>query len=346
MSDIVTKPQRYKWIDIAKGIGIILVVIGHCNPPEWLKSFISAFHMPLFFFVSGFVFKPSTEEKYMTRLKKDFLRLVVPYILTVVIVGIFLLIIQSQGKKGYYASIEDLGASALFGSGSGYNGTKLIGEIWFLLAMFWARRIMDVVFLFRSDSHRFVIVAVFVGVSIALASVKKWVPMNIDIAFLSTGFMYAGYLAKSNQKIAKNKMLTLFFVMVAAVSLSTSSFAMSSRKYFDLWFVSLPGAIALSAMTCKLSMKIELTKVGGSFLSFVGKHSLLFMCVHSIDWRMPFPKFGQSVISSLSSYNWYWCVSSLHRFVFDLLITAAALVLVKLLCRYLPPFRHYSQHRQ
>lgn len=38
--------QRDKNIDIAKGLGIFLVVWGHTSAtPEW----ISAFHMPLFF---------------------------------------------------------------------------------------------------------------------------------------------------------------------------------------------------------------------------------------------------------------------------------------------------------
>lgn len=40
--------MRNNIIDIAKGIGIILVVAGHSM--EWPKNFIYLFHMPLFFF--------------------------------------------------------------------------------------------------------------------------------------------------------------------------------------------------------------------------------------------------------------------------------------------------------
>ena len=49
--------------DIAKGIGIVLVVIGHFipdNAPSWYIGFVSVvyhFHMPLFFFVSGMFVK-------------------------------------------------------------------------------------------------------------------------------------------------------------------------------------------------------------------------------------------------------------------------------------------------
>lgn len=39
------------WLDVAKGIGIILVVIGHAMFPKHL--IIDGFHMTLFFILSG-----------------------------------------------------------------------------------------------------------------------------------------------------------------------------------------------------------------------------------------------------------------------------------------------------
>ena len=54
--------ERSATADIAKTIGIILVVIGHYNPadaPEWYhlaNRFIYAFHMPLFMFASGYIY--------------------------------------------------------------------------------------------------------------------------------------------------------------------------------------------------------------------------------------------------------------------------------------------------
>ena len=53
--------KRVGYVDIAKGIGIILVVMGH-NDFELISPFahklIYSFHMPMFFFVSGMFFKP------------------------------------------------------------------------------------------------------------------------------------------------------------------------------------------------------------------------------------------------------------------------------------------------
>ncbi len=49
---------RIDWIDISKGFGIILVIWGHIAINDGpINIWISSFHMPLFFFLSGFVFK-------------------------------------------------------------------------------------------------------------------------------------------------------------------------------------------------------------------------------------------------------------------------------------------------
>lgn len=52
--------HRIGYIDIAKGIGILLVYIGHCDLDYKSNLFlwIYSFHMPLFFFISGSLFTP------------------------------------------------------------------------------------------------------------------------------------------------------------------------------------------------------------------------------------------------------------------------------------------------
>lgn len=47
--------------DIAKGIGIILVLIGHT--PTNMTTWIYAVHMPLFVFISGWFYKKRSERK-------------------------------------------------------------------------------------------------------------------------------------------------------------------------------------------------------------------------------------------------------------------------------------------
>ena len=70
--------QRDITIDIAKGIGIFLVVLGHVPIPMWLATPIYMFHMPLFFFLSGMFFHP--EEKLAYGIYKKVRTLIVPYL--------------------------------------------------------------------------------------------------------------------------------------------------------------------------------------------------------------------------------------------------------------------------
>ncbi len=51
--------SRIEWVDIAKGIGIILVIIGHVNTfNSSVKEWIYSFHMPLFFILAGVTISP------------------------------------------------------------------------------------------------------------------------------------------------------------------------------------------------------------------------------------------------------------------------------------------------
>lgn len=54
-------------IDVAKGIGILLVVIGHTDARPWVGNLIYQFHMPFFFILSGYLFRPTTMRDFLQR---------------------------------------------------------------------------------------------------------------------------------------------------------------------------------------------------------------------------------------------------------------------------------------
>ena len=72
--------HRLRELDIAKGVGICLVVLGHCVTitfPE-LTKIIDCFHMPLFFFVSGLTYKQYATDDLVV---KKFHSLCIPLII-------------------------------------------------------------------------------------------------------------------------------------------------------------------------------------------------------------------------------------------------------------------------
>ena len=68
------------WIYWAKTIGIFLVLWGHNFPPHVILSWIFSFHMPLFFFISGYLAKNKHTIAFRPYVKKYAYSLLLPYI--------------------------------------------------------------------------------------------------------------------------------------------------------------------------------------------------------------------------------------------------------------------------
>lgn len=66
--------NRIEAIDIAKGLGIILVVFGHLtNAGEWQRILVHSFHMPLFMILSGYCFHDESVNHIVTKAAKRYL---------------------------------------------------------------------------------------------------------------------------------------------------------------------------------------------------------------------------------------------------------------------------------
>jgi len=81
---------KFDWVFISKGIGIILVVIGHFSPtqsPEYwgqVRSVIYSFHMPLFFLLSGFLYNYH-KYSYASLIGNKVKRLMYPFVTVAII---------------------------------------------------------------------------------------------------------------------------------------------------------------------------------------------------------------------------------------------------------------------
>lgn len=116
---LIKNETVYDWVQIAKGIGIILVVIGHfCpnNSPEYwrfIKKIIYLFHMPLFFFLSGFLFRYE-KYPYLLLINKKINRLLFPLIMIAIlflvikyITGFFFQLDNPVNVESVYALFTD-----------------------------------------------------------------------------------------------------------------------------------------------------------------------------------------------------------------------------------------------
>lgn len=161
------KTNRVEWLDNAKGIGIILVIIGHSlitkiksdyYIADWLFRYIYSFHMSFFLFISGVIFS-NAKERYFTYnasdyLKKKFRSLLVPYFsYSLIIFFLFYsLKIVGGGKIASVLSGSSLSCEEpiklLFYMMLGVN--EQCSHLWYIYALF----ILEVVSYFVERNHK------------------------------------------------------------------------------------------------------------------------------------------------------------------------------------------------
>ena len=109
------KKQYFNEINIMRGMAVLCVVIGHSfNPTEtptilgFVKSFVYCFHMPAFFFISGFLEgekRRSFSEKKQAIVKKV-KRLMVPYFFLTVVTAVLKILFGAFARNPLQYSYE------------------------------------------------------------------------------------------------------------------------------------------------------------------------------------------------------------------------------------------------
>ena len=76
--------ERIQYLDIARGLSIILMVMFHVIPKCLISEIVYSFHVPLFIIISGYFFKD--EEPIKILLKKIVTNLLIPYAIIILLV--------------------------------------------------------------------------------------------------------------------------------------------------------------------------------------------------------------------------------------------------------------------
>ncbi len=139
MSTPTSAPTRNHTIDCARGLGMILVVAGHSPLNEFgddswsaLVHAVYAFHMPLFFFMSGLFLRPETPLARQLRQRAS--SLLKPY---VVVLSIYSLLWVLAAGADHDHLIQGLSLAAL-GIAYGTGQTIKSQPLWFLPHLFAA----------------------------------------------------------------------------------------------------------------------------------------------------------------------------------------------------------------
>jgi len=280
--------QRVEWIDCAKGIAMLLVLLGH-RIFGFLRGAIFSFHMPLFFIFSTMTFRMSTDMgQWWKKTKKSFLHLVVPalIVITVFTTGKLLSKGGTIWNLGFW---KGMGLSLLFSSGSEfYIGSVHIprmGMPWFLIVLFTGRSLFDLLHLKLGKAF----VPVCIGLSVAgvLIGNKVWLPFSFDVTMASLFFLLVGYGLRNYDPAKKSVSGLLVVTSVWALTLLVTTMMdakyleMSIRRY-PLYPLCLVTAVAGTLMIARVSsLIVRYLKWLKPALAFIGENSLMLLCVHT-----------------------------------------------------------------
>jgi len=301
--------KRIEYIDIARGIGILLVVLAH-NDFGYISPFghelIYSFHMPLFFFLSGYFIR--TDVSFLEFAKKRFHTLLKPFLFT-----LFMIYFTSISfeKMAFGTALRRIGKS-LYGTGVYIDWVQL----WFLPNLFvvslYAFLFIVVIGRLNNRWLRLGILTATLAVSLPfLHSFYPFsvalsgntyelfgLPFSLDLVFLSGFFFILGSETRliANESVFGNVLLlagtgiavfALNFFIDAPVDFNT-------RQYSSL-LVNTTEAILGILFVLALSRQIEVhTNWLASLLKYFGRASLIILIFH-----VPIQDFwGQKVLAS------------------------------------------------
>lgn len=281
--------ERIVWADYAKSIGIFCVVLGHTLTNYPLRSFIYAFHIPLFFFISGMFFSFEKYPRYGTFLKKRFLQLVVPYLIFNFITYIFWVFVGRKLGNDAHLSINEY--HPLVGIFYGHLSSHFLehcAPLWFIACLFMVENIYYFVFKkIKQPVHHLIILSLFVVFGyLDYKFVHVFLPWGINVAlsvmiFYGVGVLYNKYLAG---KYMQNKGLVLLVFIVAlsityAVSVLNGKIEVSMREFNNYLYYLIGGFIGI-LMVVAFS-KLEERKLGViKWQKFIGENTIIILALH------------------------------------------------------------------
>lgn len=274
--------QRIKYLDIAKGIGIILVVLVHSSCiPEFYIKYINAFYMPMFYIISGFFYKYNNIDDLKNNLKK----MIRNYFIYCLILFVVVYLIKLFSFSLTIGDIKTSLISILYGRFIDSNNSLIIdnfhaGHLWFYTGLITGK-ILVFPILNSDKKYRPIFIIAYIVISYFFDKTSILFPWCFDIAPIIAIYIYVGnvlsnYFDKINIK-------TIFLCLVLYL-LTINNYDIHIRKYGDIENI----YSILSMILCGIAGSIIVLKLSyiisninkNSIIEYVGKNSMYVYIYH------------------------------------------------------------------
>jgi fucose 4-O-acetylase-like acetyltransferase len=276
------KENRIESIDIFRGLGIIIMIMGHIDFGETFSIFIHAFHMPMFYFISGMFFN---REK--VQVTKKIRTLLLPYLFFAIMhYGVWL-----YWNRGLEWNIKLRPLKIIFWQNT--NNIPIAGALWFLTSLFFTEMIYLLLVRFVKNAILFnviVVMIVLVG-NLELNIFGTQLPFALGTAFVGVGLFHLGQMTvmyKNNNLVKKaldmnwlGLILLTFITIVLIFYNDEVNMRASEYRVIPLFWIN---AVSCIFIGLNISKKLDLilpTKLK-NMVTYIGRNSIVYVCLNQL----------------------------------------------------------------
>ncbi len=294
--------QRLTYIDTAKGLGMLFVIFAHVNYTPQLLVPIYSFHMPLYFILSGMLFRRERYDSFPQFLKRRFQTLLIPYlILSLLSVAygywsehLFPELFSISGKKyiSYFLHIFTAPRSGLL----------INTPLWFVTCLF----VVESIYFLLSGRKKWQIA----GICFVLACTgwllesgllpfnNKLLPWSLDSGLFALSFYAFGNLFRDRICSAAHKLdthprripmclglLLLLLILWYPPMIANGKVTLGSKVLNNGFLFFLTGILGTFAI-----LLVSLLLKKSRFLTFCGQNSFYLMSTHYMIRKFTLPK--------------------------------------------------------
>lgn len=270
--------MRNPLFDIMKFVAIIAMIIGHCLF-DGRKIYIYAWHMPLFFIISGYFFKP---QPILYSVKNNGTRYVKPYIIISILTLIIALLSELCDLKNNFWQTATI--LAIGGNGLSINEYDLGFPTWFLIAVFITATTYS---LLHKYIHNIYILTLAVLSITIIGYFMPNIPFDIPQACVGLTFYHIGYIFKKYGDQLHPKAHIYAWLCVAIFFYIASCLYGGLEMYGHMYpnlAINIAGAIGATFIISQLSYYfLIIAPRFANIIAQIGSISILILITHTFD---------------------------------------------------------------
>ena len=276
--------RRINWIDMAKGYGIIAVFIGHMVQNSLLGLFVYSFHLPLFFFLSGYLFNPN--DRFGAFIKKKCRGILLPYftlgLVVVLCDALYPLLFSGRPftfRQFLFCFEQDIPPFLI---------QNRYATLWYLAVLFGVNIAMYLICRIKNMIIQAITVCLaFAGGMLYYTRGGAGIFWNIDVILPALIFFWAGYFTRekkiidSHLAVAKSKPTLMFLFLIINIIFNVLTLVISGEG-LEMYRCSygIPPFTLLSAFAGIFFVIMLSLITSAAPITYIGKNSLIYFMWH------------------------------------------------------------------